>query len=190
MVRPQRSAGGQRLYSRADVERLRFVARLVADGVSPNAAHERLHEHLAQGRALVSEDREPPPLQLLVMVAERDRLAADLAEFFLHTEGYEVMTAFDAGEALARYEQLRPRLAIVDLLISTGAGLALCESLKDRGLPTLLALSTLETREQAIDAGADAFLLKPVDPLQLVSTVKDLLGTSALAGSARGAAGG
>ncbi|NLT53316.1 MAG: MerR family transcriptional regulator [Actinomycetales bacterium] len=40
-------------------------------------------------------------------------------------------------------------------------------------------VSVLDAKEAAIEAGADAFLAKPLDPLTLVSTVKDLLGTSA-----------
>jgi CheY-like chemotaxis protein len=191
IVRPQRSPGGQRLFSRADVEQLGFVARLVADGISPAVAHQRLQEHLEQQPRLGLEDqRDPPSFQLLVLLAERDRLAANLTEFFLNTEGYQVVSVFDASEALGLYSQLRPRLVIVDLLISTGAGLQLCRSLKADAIPALLAISTLETREQAIDAGADAFLLKPVDPLQLVSTVKDLLGTSALVRTSAGLHGG
>lgn len=43
----------------------------------------------------------------------------------------------------------------------------------------MLAISTLETSDDALEAGADAFLQKPLDPLQFVSTVKDLLGSSA-----------
>jgi CheY-like chemotaxis protein len=180
IVRPQRSPGGQRLFSRAEVEQLGFVARLVADGISPAVAHQRLQEQLEQGSPWVADERDPPSFRLLVLLAERDRLAADLTEFFLHTEGYEVVTVFDASEALARGSHLRPQLAIVELLISSGAGLDLCRSLKADGISVVLAISTLETRQEAIDAGADAFLLKPVDPLQLVATVKDLLGTSAL----------
>ena len=44
----------------------------------------------------------------------------------------------------------------------------------------MLAISGLAARDEALAAGADAFLQKPVDPLELVSTVKDLLGASAL----------
>ena len=44
----------------------------------------------------------------------------------------------------------------------------------------MLTISVLEARDEAFAAGADAFLQKPVDPLELVSTVKDLLGSSAL----------
>jgi CheY-like chemotaxis protein len=183
LIVPQRSAGAQRLFSRGDLERLRFVAGLVAEGVSPAAAHERLAAYVAEGRPLLQDarDRYGDSVRLLVLLAERDRLAADLTEFFLHTEGCEVVSVFDAREALARYAQLRPRLAIVDLLISNGDGLALCRALKEHGLDALVAISTLATREAALDAGADAFLLKPIDPLRLVSTAKDLLGTSALA---------
>ena len=43
----------------------------------------------------------------------------------------------------------------------------------------MIAVSVLECRDEAMEAGADAFLLKPLDPLQLVSTVRDLLGLSA-----------
>ena len=44
----------------------------------------------------------------------------------------------------------------------------------------VLAISVLQARDEALAAGADAFLQKPLDPLQFVSTVKDLLGASAL----------
>jgi CheY-like chemotaxis protein len=43
----------------------------------------------------------------------------------------------------------------------------------------VIAVSALASRDQAIEAGADAFLLKPLEPLQFVSTVRDLLGSSA-----------
>ena len=78
-----------------------------------------------------------------------------------------------------KYEQLLPQLAVVELLISGGSGAELCRRLKESGVPACLAISALEARDEAIAAGADAFLQKPLDPLQFVSTVKDLLGTSA-----------
>ena len=43
----------------------------------------------------------------------------------------------------------------------------------------ILAISTLDTGNAALEAGADGFLQKPLEPLQLVSAVRDLLGTSA-----------
>lgn len=175
LVRPQRSSGGQRLFSREDVERLRFVVGLVAQGTRPAAAHRQLQEHLTQDRPLVL-DESAADVRSRVLLVERDWLGADLTTSFLHTEGYEVERVFDAAQVLARYEQLRPRLAIVDLLVSGGEGLRLCRSLKDRGLPALIAISPLPTQEQARQVGADAFLSKPIDPTRLISTTRDLVG--------------
>ena len=113
------------------------------------------------------------------MLAERDPYAAEFAEFFLQTEGYEVALALDADDAALKFEQLLPQLAVIELLISGGAGAQLCQRLKEAGVPACLVISTLDARDQALAAGADAFLRKPLDPLQFVSTVKDLLGKSA-----------
>ena len=65
-------------------------------------------------------------------------------------------------------------------MISGGLGADLCRRLKQHDARAVLAISVLEARDEALAAGADAFLRKPVDPLELVSTVKDLLGASAL----------
>ena len=113
------------------------------------------------------------------MLAERDPYAAEFAEFFLQTEGYGVALALDADDAARKFEQLLPALAVIELLISGGTGAHLCHRLKEAGVPACLVISTLDARDQALAAGADAFLRKPLDPLQFVSTVKDLLGKSA-----------
>jgi DNA-binding NarL/FixJ family response regulator len=55
----------------------------------------------------------------------------------------------------------------------------LCRTFKHARPAPVVAVSSLEVRDDAVAAGADAFLLKPLDPLVLVSTVKDLLGSSA-----------
>jgi DNA-binding response OmpR family regulator len=67
--------------------------------------------------------------------------------------------------------------------VSGGLGLDLCRNLKQRPAPPkVLAVSSLDSKEQALNAGADSFLLKPLDPVRFVATVKDLLGSAAVAG--------
>jgi DNA-binding response OmpR family regulator len=129
---------------------------------------------------LVNDDRDGAT-RLLVLLAERDPVAADLAQFFLRTEGYDVHLALAVGDAEERWLESRPQLAIVELMISGGRGAELCRRLKqqDEG-GAVLAISVLQARDEALAAGADAFLQKPLDPLEFVSTVKDLLGASAL----------
>ena len=183
---PERSPGGHRLYSRDQVDQLRFVKVQLAQGMAPADAHRLLAERLAAGW-LSFDEPEAGKTRLLILLAERDPYAADLAEYFLRTEGYEVAAALDAADATQKVEELTPSMTVIDLLISGGNGLELCRQLKQRSDTPILAISTLDSSDAALEAGADAFLQKPLDPLQLVSAVKDLLGASAFL---RGTAGG
>jgi CheY-like chemotaxis protein len=176
---PERSPGGHRLYSRDQMERLRFIAAGVSRGLSAADAHRLLAEQSDSGRHLVNEGQSGGT-RLLVLLAERDPVAADLAEFFLRTEGYDVHLALAVGDAEERWLESRPQLAIVELMISGGQGAELCRRLKEHDAGAVLAISVLQARDEALAAGADAFLQKPLDPLEFVSTVKDLLGASAL----------
>ena len=111
---------------------------------------------------------------------ERDTYADLLSEYFLRTEGYVVELALNAEDAERAFREHRPALAIIELLISGGAGAELSRRLKRTAPVPILAISSLAVHQRALAAGADAFLQKPLDPLQLVSAVKDLLGQSAL----------
>jgi DNA-binding response OmpR family regulator len=71
----------------------------------------------------------------------------------------------------------------VELMISGGQGIELCRRLKQRDAGAVLAISVLDAREEALAAGADAFLQKPVDPRELVATVTDLFTRSAPVGA-------
>ena len=175
VVQPERSPAGHRLYSRDQLEQLRFLADQVAAGLSPGDAHRLLRERPVRGVSPAGRDGGTP----LILLAERDPHAADFAEYFLRTEGYEVVVAMDADAALAKAAEVSPDLIKVDLLISGARGLELCRQLRARADTPILAICTLELSDAALDAGASAFLQRPVEPLQLVSAVKDLLGRSA-----------
>src|SRR3954451_6731381 len=172
-VVPERSAGGQRLYSREQVHQLRFVASEVARGLSAADAHRLLSEREAGGPA--SSDERADRTRPLVLVAERDPVAAEPLRSVLRSEGFEVEPVFSASVAEALWLERRPQLAIVELMISGGQGTDLCRRLKRHHVGAVLASSALEARDEALAAGADAFLQKPVDPVELMSTVKELL---------------
>ncbi len=177
LVVPGRSRGGQRIYSRDDLAHLRFVIETMAEGASPGDAHRLLAEQLrVQGGVTWPQPDSP---NVLILLAERDRYAAELAEYLLQTEGYDVCVVFDPAEARSCMADRHPRLAVVELMMS-GGGLGLCQDLaRSNGAP-VLALSALDLAEEALAAGAGAFVSKPINPLQLISAVRDLLGQSAL----------
>jgi len=117
----------------------------------------------------------------LVLIAERDAYAADLAEYFLRTEGYEVAIALDATQAKLYFAERAPDAVLIDLLISGGAGFRLLADFAKSGHARLVAVSAIDNAAEALRLGAAAFMRKPLEPLVLVSTIRDLLGTSALA---------
>lgn len=180
VVVPERSEGGRRIYTRDQLEQLQFLKERIEDGLSAADAHRLLAERQA-GRGASGERTAPgSSTRLLVLLAESDPYAAQLSEFFLRTEGYDVEIAWTADDAEDRFVAQAPALAIVELMISGGVGRQLCERLKGMRPTPVLTISSLDLREEALAAGADAFLQKPLDPLHVVSTVKDLLGHSAL----------
>jgi DNA-binding response OmpR family regulator len=165
------------------VDHLRFVREQIDSGLQPADAHRVLAERLRDPAAPVgTEDRVAVAHEkggLSILLAERDPYAADFAEYFLRTEGYSCRVLLDSSEVQQVLEDDQPHLLVVDLMISGGAGLALCRAIRERSSIPILGVSALASGDEAVEAGADAFLMKPLEPLQFVSTVRDLLGTSA-----------
>ena len=184
IVLPLRSEGAQRLYSRNQVEQLKFIKAQMDSGVSAADAHRLLGDELSSGHPPASpgDDDSSTPL---ILLAERDAYAADFAEYLLRTEGYSVSIATDAQQARLLFEERAPDLVVIDLLISGGAGFRLTSELRAESDALILAVAALDAANEAINLGASAFLRKPLEPLALASTVRDLLGTSALARTAK-----
>ena len=180
LVIPDRSASGHRLYRRDQVVQLRFVRTCMAEGASAADAHRLLAERADAGPPAAAQAG--ARARLVILLADRDPHAAEFQEYFLKTEGFEVEVALSQEAARESFSEHPPSLAVVELLISGGAGLDLCRFFKKQGNVLIVAVSVLESRDLAVEAGADAFLLKPLEPLQLVSTVRDLLGSSAFLG--------
>lgn len=180
---PARSGGGQRLYSRDQVDQLSFIRNHIEQGLQPADAHRLLAQHHSEVASIPVEQhrstRGGVNAATTVLLAERDPYAAEFAEYFLRTEGYVVRIVLDPAAAAEILRDEPPSVLVVDLLIAGGAGLALCRTARDNGPVPVLAVSAVDSRDQALAAGAEAFLLKPLEPLQFVSTVRDLVGTSA-----------
>jgi len=174
-----RSSGGQRRYSRNQLAQLSFVVEQIEQGFSPGDAHRLLAEHIDRDGELVSAREAEERAEILILIAERDRFAASLEEYLLRTEGFRVEIAASADEAELKFDQFKPHIVVVELLLSGGVGGRLIERLKQAGA-TVIAVSPLAASEVAAEFGATAFLQKPIDPLVFVSTVRDLLGTSAI----------
>jgi two-component system response regulator MprA len=116
--------------------------------------------------------------QALILVVERDPHVRELEAFFLEEAGFGVEFATDGLSAFERARQLQPQVVITEILVPKLDGLALCRRLKDDPATSgasVLIFSILMASERAREAGADAFLRKPLAERRLVDTVKALL---------------
>ena len=102
----------------------------------------------------------------------------DLEAYFLTEAGFQVTFAADGLEALELVRTLRPAIVITEILVPRLDGLALCRRLKADQATTgtaVLIFSLLAAEGRASDAGADAFLRKPLAAQRLTDTVRKLL---------------
>ena len=106
-----------------------------------------------------------------ILVAEDDRLSRTVLEDLLHSWGHEVVTVEDGREAWQLLQEDADfSLLITDWIMPEMDGLELCRRVRDRSsaryLPIIIASSLAETDHliQGLEAGADAFVTKPVDP--------------------------
>jgi CheY-like chemotaxis protein len=116
----------------------------------------------------------------LVLVVERDPYVRELEAFFLNDAGFSVDFVADGAAALARARERKPAIVVTEILVPQLDGLALCRAIKDDpalSSTVVLVFSILAAHGRAREAGADAFLMKPLAERQLVQTVRELLAT-------------
>lgn len=113
----------------------------------------------------------------MILIAERDQNVRELQRFFLDKAGFTVEFAADGQAALARARQILPRLVITEILLPKLDGLTLCRRLQDdpatRDIPVLV-FSILAAAARAEDAGASAYLRKPLIESIFIATVEQL----------------
>jgi DNA-binding response OmpR family regulator len=125
-----------------------------------------------------SEPAHASPRQAIILVVERDPHVRDLESYFLHEAGYGVEFASDGMQALQMTREQTPDIIVTEILVPKLDGLALCRAVKsDAALRStaVLIFSILAAESRAREAGADAFILKPLSEHRLVDTVRALL---------------
>jgi two-component system response regulator MprA len=114
-----------------------------------------------------------------VLVVDADRAIRESLARALELEGYDVRLAPDGAAALATIRADRPDVAVVDLMMPNIDGLTVCRVLRaerDR-LPILMLTARTETADRVagLDAGADDYLPKPFDLVELLARLRALL---------------
>jgi len=98
----------------------------------------------------------------------------------LEHAGFKVVDAMSGQEALDKMAELRPPLVLLDVRLPDISGIEVCRRIKE-SWPTTMVLQTSATfvtpadRARGLQGGADAYLVQPIDPDELVASVRALL---------------
>jgi diguanylate cyclase (GGDEF)-like protein len=117
----------------------------------------------------------------LVLVADDDDDIVRFVEVNLRLEGFEVATAADGEQALKQAQDRRPDLVLLDIMMPELDGYEVCKRLrndprtKHACVIMLTAKSLSSDRVVGLTAGADDYMTKPFDPIELVARVKAAL---------------
>jgi len=115
-----------------------------------------------------------------ILVVDDEPSNVELLKLILKKE-YDVMTAFDGGEALKKIDEQSPDLILLDIMMPGINGYDVCRNLKSNektmSIPIVMITALKENKDRinAIEAGADDFLSKPVDMDVLTAKLKSLL---------------
>jgi pilus assembly protein CpaE len=121
-----------------------------------------------------------------IFVVDDSEMNLKMVSALLSKEGYEAVTAMNGEQALSRIGAAAPELAILDVMMPDMDGYELCRRLRERPdtahIPIIIltALSELDERLKAFDAGADDFIAKPFQPQELLARIKVLLRRASL----------
>ena len=134
------------------------------------------------------------PADQRILIVDDSVATRRLLRAILRSAGYQVLEASDAAEAQGIIAQTPPDLILLDIMMPGMSGFELCERLKQdpgtAGIPIIMvtALSEVRDRVQGLRSGADDFLSKPFDRLELVTRIRLLLDKKTLADRLRQAA--
>lgn len=113
-----------------------------------------------------------------LLIVDDDSYIRELVLLFLKKEGFEFYEASDGRQALNIMEKMKMDLAIIDIMMPNMDGWQLCQEIREYSdIPILMLTAKGETTQKVkgFELGADDYLVKPFEPIELVARVKALL---------------
>ncbi|GAA0075849.1 envelope stress response regulator transcription factor HitR [Clostridium sp. CTA-5] len=113
-----------------------------------------------------------------ILIVEDDKNINKLIQSLLKNENYEIVTAFYGDEALKKIDNEKVDMVITDVMMPNMDGWELCKEIREFSNMPILMLTVLGETSQKVkgfEIGADDYLTKPFEPLELVVRVKSLL---------------
>ncbi len=116
-----------------------------------------------------------------ILIADDEPAIARTLQIHLESKGYEVSVALDGREALQQLDARRPDLIILDVSMPYASGFEVLEIIRDspdtRNIPVIIVTAKASDPDivQGWRSGADCYLTKPIDTIELMTFIERIL---------------
>lgn len=110
-----------------------------------------------------------------ILVVDDEKPIADILQFNLTKEGYDVHCAYDGNEALEMVEELEPDLILLDIMLPQKDGMEVCKEVRKKYEMPIIMLTAKDSeidKVLGLELGADDYVTKPFSTRELIARVK------------------
>ncbi len=113
-----------------------------------------------------------------ILVVDDDTALSEMIGIVLRGEGFEPVFCADGSEALAAFQEHKPDLVLLDLMLPGRNGIEVCADIrKESGTPIIMLTAKSDTTDvvRGLESGADDYVVKPFNPKELVARIRTRL---------------
>ena len=118
-------------------------------------------------------------MKMNILILDDEKEIADLVEIYLQNENYHIYKFYKSEEAINCIDTEKIDVAILDVMIEGKDGFEICRYIREKGLkfPIIMLTAKIEDNDKikGLTLGADDYITKPFNPLELVARVKSAL---------------
>jgi DNA-binding response OmpR family regulator len=118
--------------------------------------------------------------QKKILIADDNKFVREALTSILEDEGYALWIAKDGAEALSKVREISPDILILDVMMPKISGYDVCRTIKDDPdlkktmIIMLSAKSQVDDHERGKEVGADEYIAKPFNPIDLLARIKNM----------------
>ena len=110
-----------------------------------------------------------------ILVVDDDKALAEMIGIVLEAEGFTPFFSGDGAEAIEVFREGRPDLVLLDVMLPGLDGIQVCERIRaESGVPIIMLTARTDTTDvvRGLEAGADDYVVKPFNPVELTARIK------------------